>query len=358
MLPITFAGLYPCKFSLHFPLQCTLGFPVLSLCLPRAFLVLSLSCIAASRGTCQRECINGFSACFNAHGRCLGSTPSTLIRVRLAGEFGHNPAITYDHRVCQNAQLTLHHANAIIHPMITEDIQARLQSIKVVSFDLDDTLWDCEPAIIRAERVLHQWLTENTPKIAERYDVDALRAHRMSFNAKFPELTCDVTALRKASLAALMDEVNYPVEYAEIAFSTFYRARSEVDLYHDAISVLESLKQGYSLTALTNGNADLDIAGVNHLFDDVQRASVSLAPKPAPDMFHVTADNLAVRPHEILHIGDNPETDVGGSHNAGTMSVWFNQRNDTWPDHLQPADIEISGLGELVTILPLCQRAD
>ena len=242
--------------------------------------------------------------------------------------------------------------------MITEDMQARLQFIKVVSFDLDDTLWDCEPAIIRAERVLHQWLTDNTPKIAERYDVDALRSHRMSFNAKFPELTCDVTALRKASLAALMEEVNYPVEYAEVAFSTFYRARSEVNLYHDAISVLESLKQGYSLTALTNGNADLGIAGVHHLFDDVQRASVSLAPKPAPDMFHVTAENLAVKPHEILHVGDNPETDVGGSHNAGTMSVWFNQHQDIWPDHLQPADIEIGGLGELVTILPNCQIAD
>lgn len=249
-------------------------------------------------------------------------------------------------------------AGAIIRVMITEEQQARLHSIKAVSFDLDDTLWDCEPAIVRAEHTLHQWLSDNTPKIAARYDVDGLRRHRMSFNERFPELACDVTALRKASLAELMQSAEYPEAHAEEAFSVFYRARSEVDLYDDAVEVLQALRQRYSLSALTNGNADLTIAGVHHLFDDVQRASLSMAPKPAPDMFHLTAVNLSVQPNEILHIGDNPETDVGGAQNAGTMSVWFNQHGAEWPAQLTPADLEISSLSDLVTILPHCHLPD
>ncbi len=239
--------------------------------------------------------------------------------------------------------------------MITEDKLTRLQSIKVVSFDLDDTLWDCEPAIVRAEETLHQWLSDHTPVVAEQYDIEALRRHRLTFNERYPELSCDVTALRKASLAELMKQADYSAGHAEDAFAVFYRARSDVDLYDDAVRVLTALKENYALSALTNGNADLTIAGVHHLFDDVQRASTSMAPKPAPDMFHLTAGNLAVQPHEILHIGDNPETDVGGAHNAGTMSVWFNQHGHDWPTRLKPADLEISSLSELVTILPRCQ---
>ena len=49
-------------------------------------------------------------------------------------------------------------------------------SIKVVAFDLDDTLWDMKPTLIRAERVLGKWLAENCPNLT--YDVETMRQIR------------------------------------------------------------------------------------------------------------------------------------------------------------------------------------
>lgn len=37
--------------------------------------------------------------------------------------------------------------------------------IKLVTFDLDDTLWDTAPAIAGAEVTLRDWLAEHAPKL-------------------------------------------------------------------------------------------------------------------------------------------------------------------------------------------------
>ena len=46
--------------------------------------------------------------------------------------------------------------------------------IKLIGFDLDDTLWDVAPIIRNAESHLNQWLIENVPAL--KFDVisDAL----------------------------------------------------------------------------------------------------------------------------------------------------------------------------------------
>ena len=50
--------------------------------------------------------------------------------------------------------------------------------IKVLSFDLDDTLWPCYPTIKRAEKKLYQWLSENQPVITHQYSAEQLREKR------------------------------------------------------------------------------------------------------------------------------------------------------------------------------------
>ena len=131
----------------------------------------------------------------------------------------------------------------------------------------------------------------------------------------------------------------------------FYHARSQVTLYAEANPVLESLKKEFKLSALTNGNADLALVGIDHLFDDIQHASLTNPPKPDSAMFHKTASALGVEAAHILHVGDNPEADVQGGRKAGSMTVWFNQNKADWPDHLPPADFEIDNLSTLITIM-------
>ena len=38
-------------------------------------------------------------------------------------------------------------------------------TIELITFDLDDTLWDTAPVIVSAEAVLRDWLTDNAPKL-------------------------------------------------------------------------------------------------------------------------------------------------------------------------------------------------
>ena len=48
-----------------------------------------------------------------------------------------------------------------------------MSNIKLVTLDLDDTLWDVMKTIVRAEKMLRAWLSQNTPDALEIYLSDA-----------------------------------------------------------------------------------------------------------------------------------------------------------------------------------------
>ena len=47
-------------------------------------------------------------------------------------------------------------------------------TISVITFDLDNTLWDVEPALIKAEQVQQQWLLQYRPGAVDAFDREAL----------------------------------------------------------------------------------------------------------------------------------------------------------------------------------------
>ena len=65
--------------------------------------------------------------------------------------------------------------------------------IKVLSFDLDDTLWPCYPTIIRAEKLLYQWLAENVSVVTDNYDITQLREKRLLLLKNKSALAHDLT---------------------------------------------------------------------------------------------------------------------------------------------------------------------
>ncbi len=48
-------------------------------------------------------------------------------------------------------------------------------TIELITFDLDDTLWDTAPVIVSAETVLREWLIANAPKVGA-LDASAFQA--------------------------------------------------------------------------------------------------------------------------------------------------------------------------------------
>lgn len=219
-------------------------------------------------------------------------------------------------------------------------------SIELVTFDLDDTLWDIWPTIARAETRLHDWLAEAYPRIVQQHTPVDLRALCDRIASEQPSRGHDRTYLRKAALSRAAAKCGYVDFNAEPAFDIFYTARNEVIFFEEVIGVLERLALRFRLGALSNGNADIGRVGLGHLFDFSINAIEVGQPKPHPSMFEAACRYSGLDPHRIVHVGDDPEHDVQGAAAAGFRTVWVNRGGKIWPGG-QPADAEVQTLEDL-----------
>jgi len=216
-----------------------------------------------------------------------------------------------------------------------------------LAFDLDNTLWDIEPVMARAEQALHAWLARHYPRVTERHSIDSMRAHRVDVGRRRPELSHDYTALRKIALLEHAEEAGYSAAMAEEAFEHFYHERNQVDLFDDVLPALERLRGDYRLLALTNGNADLKRIGIDHYFELILTARAVGHAKPDARIFSALLAGAALAPGDLLHVGDEPLADVEGPRGAGIDAVWINRCGQEWPAQLAPPSHTVSTLHEL-----------
>lgn len=225
------------------------------------------------------------------------------------------------------------------------------QTIKVLSFDLDDTLWPCFPTILRAENLLYQWLSDHVPTITQSYDIYQLRDKRRSLFNLYPELAYDLTKLRIRSFEMLAEEFELADDWISPAFDIFYEARQQVTLFDDVEPVLDELIREFRLVSLTNGNADIVKTGVDHWFDFALNSASVGKLKSEPDIYRQVQKLANIEAQQMVHIGDDPLHDVSGAKAAGAYAIWLNRQNKQWPlDDCQP-DAVISNLHELPAVL-------
>ncbi|MGF1612780.1 MAG: HAD family hydrolase [Gammaproteobacteria bacterium] len=223
-------------------------------------------------------------------------------------------------------------------------------SIKCVTFDLDDTLWDCEPVLARAEAVLYDWLACNYPRVVDRYSAGELTAHRKDYVSRYPQLQHDITLLRKQWLTFILTESDYDPESVETGFKLFWLARNEVALFEGVRQVLNALQGVYLLGAITNGNADVYHIGIGHYFDFVVTAAEAGVPKPNARIFQLALAKGRVRAEETVHVGDDPQRDVMGAGAVGMRTVWINPHRRAW-DGTETPDAVISSVTQLGAVL-------
>lgn len=219
--------------------------------------------------------------------------------------------------------------------------------IRAITLDLDDTLWPIWPTIERAEKALHDWLTEHAPMAAALFSSPAaLREIRDYMAASRPELKHDMSALRRESIRLALYRAGDNPLLAEPAFEVFFAERQRVTLFEDALPALEHLASRFPLVSLSNGNSDLARMGLGHLF----RASITAREfgvgKPDPRIFHAAAGAVDVTPEHVLHVGDDPTLDALGALNAGMQAAWLNRAEAMWPHELEP-QLTLSTLTEL-----------
>ena len=226
-----------------------------------------------------------------------------------------------------------------------------MRDVTAVIFDLDDTLWDVGPVILRAERAMMRFLAARYPRVLERHTLDSMRELRVRMALDHPAMRHDFTWLRTQALLAHAREAGYPEHMAAEAFEVFYGARNEVVLYDDVLPALGWLSGRYRLFAVSNGNADLRAIGLAHYFERSLAARDAGALKPDPRIFTMLLEAAGVPASQALHVGDDPHADVEGARRAGIRPVWLNRRRLAWPGELRSPEHVVGSLAEFVALL-------
>ncbi len=229
------------------------------------------------------------------------------------------------------------------------------QTIKVLSFDLDDTLWPCFPTIKRAEQLLYQWLSDQVPVITQHYDVYQLREKRRLLLNSHSDLAHDLTQLRIKSFEMLADEFELSSDWIKPAFKIFYEARQQVTLFDDVKPVLDELNEEFKLVSLTNGNASTVETGVDHWFDFALNSASVGKLKSEPDIYRQVQKLANIEARQMVHIGDHPLQDISGAKSAGVFAIWLNRENRSWTLESCQPDAVISSLFELPSLLSQLQ---
>lgn len=222
--------------------------------------------------------------------------------------------------------------------------------IRCITFDLDDTLWAVDPVIKHANQSMFDWLEQYAPEFTRCYQLQDLMHLREKVLEQEPGIAYSVTRIRIAQLKYGMEQAGYSGDILEDltrkAFEVFLHARQQVEFFEHTREMLTELKQqGYVIGALTNGNADIHRVGLSDLIDFQFKADDVGQMKPHPQIFEDMLEHCALRPEQVIHVGDNPQHDVEGAAVAGLWTIWVNLKKEA---SFPTASREVTCLSEIV----------
>jgi FMN phosphatase YigB (HAD superfamily) len=240
--------------------------------------------------------------------------------------------------------------------------------VRVVSFDLDNTLWKTGPTIQAANDALAKYLSEMEIVQPERVEKVMGRLFELSKatyspligdDAKSPTL---LTKLRTDALRFVLEENNGysnedAIAEADRAFEVWTAARHEALPQYFAESVIPCLKQIRSIVsssagqpvligAITDGNSDpRTVPVLKQFFDFVVNAESVGISKPDKRVYMAAIKEVAVHPYvkdifdddtiledeDLLeqsvgpwwvHIGDDFLKDIVAAKDLGMRSIW------------------------------------
>lgn len=232
-----------------------------------------------------------------------------------------------------------------------------LGQISALTFDLDDTLYDNRPVILRTEQESLAFVRSYHPALSQLESRDFQRL-RQTLREAEPDIYHDVTEWRRRALEQGMRDAGLSADQArdgaDAAMANFAKWRSAIDVPQETHDTLAALAKKWPLVAITNGNAQPALFGLDSYFSFVLRAGPDGRAKPFSDMYHLASERLGVPPGEILHVGDDLTTDVAGAIRCGVQACWINP----YAADLMQADdarllphIEISRLASLTALI-------
>ena len=242
----------------------------------------------------------------------------------------------------------------------------RASQVRVVSFDLDNTVWKTGPTIQAANDALASYLEMQGIVQPERVEVVMGQLFRQSkstyapFGGEDANAPILLTELRKDAVRFVLETNNGfseedAKEFSNLAFNVWTTARHEVLPQHLASNVLKCLQQIRGIQsftgqpvligAITDGNSDpRNVPEIGEFFDFVVNSESVRVAKPDRRVYMKAIKEAASHPYlsdifdkvdiendDILedivgpwwvHVGDDFLKDIVAAKDLGMRSIW------------------------------------
>mmetsp|Transcript_30669 Transcript_30669/g.39351 ORF Transcript_30669/g.39351 Transcript_30669/m.39351 type:complete len:528 (+) Transcript_30669:70-1653(+) len=211
--------------------------------------------------------------------------------------------------------------------------------VKVMSFDLDDTLWDTQGIIGHSNMALNSFLALHYPAMANTSIPTEMRRIWNEYMAVDPSLgnePASLSWLRKEALKQTAIAYNYsnPEEIANEVFDYWHHERLAVEpfIFEGVLDVLMKLKEkGIMLGAITNGNADVsripalrDIFSFHVMSEEVGERKPHAAPFKEAVQRATKAGAEPDLGASWVHVGDDLKGDCVGAKALNMRTILVN----------------------------------
>ena len=225
-------------------------------------------------------------------------------------------------------------------------------AIQAVLWDIDDTIFDYGTADLTGMR--NHLLQEGLPDGCDTVDQALEQWQELTERhwARFAAGECGFEEQRRDRVRGLLglpltdDEADAwfgrHVVHFEAAWS----------LFPDTVPALDLLAADYRHAVLSNSafahqDRKLRTLGVRDRFEVLLCAAELGVSKPEAAAFLAACEALALPPHEVVYVGNEPDIDARGAMEAGLAGVWLDRRGLGG----RPELTRITGLAELPGLL-------
>lgn len=228
--------------------------------------------------------------------------------------------------------------------------------IKVIAFDADDTLWDCQGHF---EVVMHHLYDELTPWVdretaaLELFATERKNMRLLGYGVKAFTLSMLETAMRVSRQEMPASTINDILQECYTLLEFPCTPLPEVE---ETLKVLHSqMENRRSLVVFTKGELldqehKLERSGLQHYFDYVEITS-----DKGEKEFRSLCQKLAIRPEELLMVGNSLKSDIAPALAIGCQAVYI-PFHVTWQlehhDHFEHERmVQIEHFGQLLEVM-------
>ena len=234
-----------------------------------------------------------------------------------------------------------------------ENLASRLEGVRLLAFDLDNTLYDegtyFAAALDRIAPRVAVLSGGDATVIRSRFE-EILAAQGKHYHHLFNDVLAEQGLAVEDHLAGLLAE--------------FAAVSARLDLFPGVAELLVDLRATCKVGLITSGREAVQankirLLGLQGLFDHVIFSSTLSENKPGQMPFRMLCETLAVEPTAAVYVGDNPLFDFKGSGEIGMTTIRV--PNPEFDDHVcapgWDAQFRLAHVTELRGFLPKMEKA-